>query len=307
MFRKKLINLTAFIVLILCLLGVLVIKESLEKPKVLTASKIGIDASLLKNAESLIIKHGKEELYLQKKRSVWTVNGKTADKKKIGEFIQSLSSMVIESELGSVKSRERDFSLDRLSRYELRVKSGSKTLKLYFGKIGPVLHSRYLLVPGDDRVYLVSGVFADQISDPEVDWREKRLIELSGLESLSVETTSASWSIKFKASSAVISYKDKKIGVTGEEFERLKLDLEGVRADNFIDKPGAKEVGILKQPIVKVVLEYRNKRKELVFAKKDNDYYIAGDNEVNWVYLVPYFNLDVFLGNPLEAYGKGQN
>lgn len=307
MFRKKLINLTAFIVLILCLLGVLVIKESLEKPKVLTASKIGIDASLLKNAESLIIKHGKEELYLQKKGSGWTVNGKTADKKKIGEFIQSLSSMVIESELGSVKSRERDFSLDRLSRYELRVKSGSKTLKLYFGKIGPVLHSRYLLVPGDDRVYLVSGVFADQISDPEVDWREKRLIELSGLESLSVETTSASWSIKFKASSAVISYKDKKIGVTGEEFERLKLDLEGVRADNFIDKPGAKEVGILKQPIVRVVLEYRNKRKELVFAKKDNDYYIAGDNEVNWVYLVPYFNLDVFLGNPLEAYGKGQN
>lgn len=307
MFRKKLINLTAFIVLILCLSGALVIKESLEKPKVLTASKIGIDASLLKNAESLIIKHGKEELYLQKKGSGWTVNGKTADEKKIGEFIQSLSSMVIESELGSVKNRERDFSLDRLSRYELRVKAGSKTLKLYFGKIGPVLHSRYLLVPGDDRVYLASGVFADQISDPEVDWREKRLIELSGLKSLSVETTSASWSIKFKASSAVISYKDKKIGVTGEEFERLKLDLEGVRADNFIDKPGAKEIGILKQPIVRVVLEYRNKRKELVFAKKDNDYYIAGDNEVNWIYLVPYFNLDVFLGNPLEAYGKGQN
>lgn len=305
MFRKQIYYLSAALLIILIFTGASYIYEYLTKPKTLTAKDLGFDFKTIKSASEFQIKQGEKLLLKFKKVSGgWEVNGKTADSEKIKNFLESLSSPVIESELGSIKGRERDFSLDRLSRYEVEIISNSKKQVIYFGKVGPVLHSRYLQIPGKDRVYLVSGSFTDDLSNTSKDWREKKLISINLVKTVSVETTSSSFQILFKGQSAVINSSGKNLKLTGSDAEPLKLDLEGVKADDFVDNPDAKTLELLKKPEIKVTVELKNgKSYVLTFKRKDSDYFICRKEGVDWLFLVPFFNLDVFTSDPLKNYG----
>jgi hypothetical protein len=305
MFRKEIRTLTVTLIIVLVLIGLSYSYEILTRPKEVSIKDLGYELSAVKKTSEFEIRQGeKVKLSFRKSRGSWIVNGKTADSEKVRNFLESLSSMIVESELGEVKGKERDFSLDRLSRYEVSVKLGNKVQTLYFGKVGPVIHSRYLLGRDGKRVFLVSGSFADDLSLGLNDWREKKLIILNGVSRISVETTSSSFEIAFKPSEAVISSKGKKLRVTEGELERLKLDLEGVRADDFVDSPDNNTRAYLEKPEITVSIEGETGKKTLIrFARKDQDYFIAEKEGVSWLFLIPYFNLDVFTQDPIENYG----
>lgn len=305
MFRKELKRLTVTLIIVVFLLAVSYIYEVINKPKEVTVKDLGYNISAFKKATEFEIKQGEKiKLIFRKSGESWAVNGKTADSEKVKDFLDSLSSMVVESELGEVKGREREFSLDPLSRYEVSIKSGRKVQSLYFGKVGPVIHSRYLLGGDRKRVFLVSGSFADDIALGLNDWREKKLISLKRIKKITVETTSTSYEISFKPSEAIISSKGTRLRITEGELERLKLDLEGVRADDFIDNPDSKTRSFLKKPEITVLIEYEmGEKMSIKFSRKDSDYYLAEKEGVSWLFLVPYFNLDVFTQDPLKNYG----
>lgn len=303
MLNKKIRTLSLVLLIQTVLLFGLLLNEYKSKPEILSASKIGIDSSTIKKAREINIKKGNTlMLTLTKHKGKWLVNGKPADSEKVNDFLDSILSMSVESDLGPVKNREQEFSLDKFSRYVVEIKSKEKSLKIIFGKPGPTLHSRYIAVEGSSNVYLVSGSFADEITKSPDDWREKRLIRVSDLRGIEVETTSTKWSIDFQSHSAVIYYNGKTLKVEGENFERLKLDIEGAKADSFIDNPTQNEKKLLNNPEIKVTVNYIKEKKEIVFAKKDDDYYIAKDSKIDYLFLVPHFNLDVFLTNPIKNY-----
>lgn len=307
MFRRKIRNLTVILIIFAVLLLASYLFENLSKPKVITAEKIGIDKKLILKADFVEIKRANvEKLVFKKIKGIWQVNNRPADQKKVKDFLSSLSSMAVDSELGDVQGREREFSFDKLSRFEVTIKSGNRKLKLYFGKVGPTLNSRYMLVQGSEKVYLVSGTFTNDIAQQLTDWRDKKIISLEGIKEIEVISKNEKWSILFNRYSATITYRGKKLTLTGGDFERLKIDLEGVKADNFVEKPLPEQLKKFEEPDLRVVLYFKNGKRNVYFVKQDADYYLAKVEGVSWLYLVPYFNLDVFLTDPVEAYGQGQ-
>ncbi|MCX7831660.1 MAG: DUF4340 domain-containing protein [Actinobacteria bacterium] len=305
MLNRKIRNLSIIILIQALLISGLLLNEYRSIPETLSASKIGLDSSIIKKAREISIKQGNSlKLTLIKSEEQWLVNGKPADSGKVNDFLDSILSMSVESDLGPLKNREREFSLDKFSRYVVEIKSDKKSQSLIFGKPGPTLHSRYLVLEGSNNVYLVSGAFTDEITKNPDDWREKRLIRINNLKRIEVETTSTNWSIDFGSRSAEINYQGKTLKVEGEDFERLKIDIEGAKADGFIDDPTQKEERLFKNPEIKLTIFYTKERKEIVFAKKDSDYYLAKDSKIDYLFLVPDFNLDIFLTNPIKNYSK---
>lgn len=307
MFRRQIRNLTAALILLaLAALG-LYLTDYLNRPRSLELKDTGIDEKIFKDATEFTIQHGKDKpLQFNLVKGAWYVNGKPADGEKVRDFLDSLSSMVIESELGKLKGREREFSLDELSRYRLIVKKGNRKAEVFFGKVGPTLHTRYMAVKGNDRVYLVSGSFADDIALELKDWRDRKLIKMDGLKKMSVETTSSSWTLEVKGQTAVLVLDGKKSSLDSGQLESLKISLEGIKAEDFIDDPSENEKQALKNPSIKVRLVYGSQAIEIAFARKDSDYYYAGSSSYPWVFLVPFYHVESLLPESIENYLKEQ-
>jgi hypothetical protein len=307
MFLRQIRNL-ALTVLLLALISIgLYLFDYLNRPRAIVPEDLGIKVKSFKNVSKILIQHGKDgQLVFERKGKVWYVNGKPADNEKVRSFLDSLTSMVIESELGKLKGREREFSLDKLSRYRLVLVMPNANVEIYLGKIGPTLHTRYLAVRGRDAVYLVAGSFVDDVALELKDWRDKKLIKLSGLKEMTVETTSTSWSLKMSGKNAIIILRGKKTLIDAALLESLKINLEGVKAEDFIDNPGEKERKALEKPFLRVKLVYAKGEKELVFAKKDSEYYYVSDSTLPWIFIVPFYHVESLLPESVENYIKEQ-
>jgi|GEM_PF-5860100 len=307
MFRRQIRNLIATLILLIFIAFGLYLLDYLSRPKALTLKDIGIDEKVLKNATEFTIQHGRNRpLQFKLVRGAWHVNEKPADSEKIRSFLDSLSSMIIESELGEFKGREKEFSLDELSRYRLVFKKGNRKMEIFFGKVGPTLHTRYMVLKGSNRVYLVSGSFADDIGLELKDWRDRKLIKMNGLKKMNVETTGSSWTLEVKGQTAVLVLGDRKAVLDSSQFESLKINLEGIRAEDFIDNPSGEERQVLKNPLIKVRLVYGGDTVEIVFARKDSDYYYASSSAYPWVFLVPFYHVEGLLPDSLKNYLKEQ-
>lgn len=302
MFRRKAINLLKLIAVLTAAAAALLLRNYIERPQALTVEKIGLNPSTVKNAETLEIKQGKNALKIEKKGGEWFVEGRPADTKKVNEFLDSISSMSVEAYLGSVKGKEREYSLDAFSRYEVIFRRGKSQVKLYFGKVGPSIQSRYFRLSGSDRVYIVSGTFSDKLSAEVDDWREKRVFKLEGLKEMEVETTSSVWSLKFSNNTAEIVTASRKVRLKQEEFEVLKIELDSVRAESFVESTESLKADLLRKPEAKLRLRYGEETKNIAIFKKDSEYYLAKDEAFDWFYVVPRYNLDVIFENPLDKF-----
>ncbi len=309
MFRESIIRLSIALVILVVVLSALVVSDYLTRPKAVTLKDLGLDEKAIEKTGYISIKRGDgKEIIIEKKKSEWIVNGYQADRDKISEFLSSLSNMAVDADLGSVKGKEREYSLDRLSRIELILKTNGRKSVLYFGKPGPYLHSRYMTIEGRENIYLVSGLFADSLGYELNDWREKRLFNSDEIIEISVETTQQAWIGKIGKDSLEVTVDGKSKKIEKEEFEKFKIDLDSFRAEDFVDKPGRDDLKYFEREVVLIQLKQKDGRIiRLQGAKKDEDYYIFRKDNSETLYLVPVYRLEFVLENPIESYSGSKN
>lgn len=305
MLEKKVKNYAIAAAVFLLIYGALMLYSYLQRPEQYTAEDIGLPVDSLQNAVAVTI----NDIELEKKGNEWSVSGFDADSEKVANFLDAIKEIKIEAMLGTVGDRAAEFHLDERNRIVLEIKfADGTTYTAYFGKIGPTLHSRYMQPAGDERAFLVSGGFIDDLTDTLTDWRQKKLLyPVSDLTNLTVESTASLYSVALSDSSITIDMEEGSYAVGENDRERFKLMLEGVRADEFIDTPPSTLSALLEQPAVVMTASYSDGTEvEITGVPYDNDRYAFRRDDKSWIYLVPYYNVETLLADPREEYAVEQ-
>lgn len=109
---------------------------------------------------SIEITRGSSSMTLRKTGTTWNIvppGTWRADQAKIEEMKETIAKLAV-TELVSESKDYARYELEENRRAVLKVYSGAKpALEIIVGKAAPTYNHTYVMLPGDDRVYLVSG------------------------------------------------------------------------------------------------------------------------------------------------------
>ncbi|MER3446989.1 MAG: hypothetical protein C4291_09170 [Candidatus Dadabacteria bacterium] len=240
--------------------------------------------------DEIELKYPSYTLVCRKEEEKWFIFEDTrrfkADDRIIYRMTKDISQMKIEKVISENANDLSGFGLDK-PEVEVNAKTPKKKYRVLIGTESPTGSGVYIRVDNDSRVILVNrdsveGFLIKSVSD----LRDRRIISLRNVSALEIEKGNIRISIIKRGNNWEVEG-DKSIRVSGSRVQDLLEGIEGLEIEKFVDdNPSDLSPYGLDKPETRIVISDADKKKTLLFGKRENGKVYAKIADEKSVYLV---------------------
>ncbi len=240
--------------------------------------------------DEIELKYPSYTLVCQKEGEKWFIleNSKKfrADDRIISRMTKDISQMRIKKVISENANDLSGFGLDK-PEVEVNAKTPKKKYRILIGTESPTGSGTYIRVDNESRVILVNRDSVEGFLIKSAnDLRDRRIISFGNVSALEIERGDTRISINKKGNSWELD-DNKSIRVNESKVLGLLEGIEGLEVEKFVDdNPGDLSPYGLDKPETRIVISDADKKKTLLFGKRENGKVYAKIADEKSVYLV---------------------
>jgi hypothetical protein len=255
---------------------------------------LSLSAFTQESVNKLTIKE-EEEVTLSKKGDGWEVNNYPASPAQVGDFFQALANSKIDTLISKNPESHETLEVAENSGVLLTITQNESTAEFIIGKSGPVVDSFYARKKDSHEVYLILSAIRNKLTQTVSDWRDKTLVDLSGVEVKKLEMTSSGESLTINKISEE-AWQATKAGqqatLDKSTIDRLISSLSSLEASDFLNDG---EIAEFKSAGNKTELTIFGPKENLItkillYEKDENIWWAQGADEEIY-YKIPSYKL----------------
>lgn len=248
----------------------------------------------------------REELTLVKQDGTWQVNDYPASPTQIGDLFQALANSKVDTLVSKNPESHEKLGVAEDSGFLLAITQDDSTSEFIIGKPGPVIDSFYARKKDSHEVYLILSAVRDKLTQTVSEWRNKTLVDLSGIEVKKLEITSSGESLivaKTSDEDWQITKADQQATLDKPTIDHLVSSLSPLDASGFLSEEETSEFKSARKKTVFTIFGIEeNPIAKILFYEKDENAWWAQVEDKETYYRIPAYKLTDVLLTPEQFF-----